>query len=274
MRIFSFSTLPMVALGLGLGLGLSGAACAQTCTGLCLQQIQCPGNGTTSVNGVVYAPNGTEPLPNVTVYVPNDTVQPFTAGVSCPISGSPPSGSPLVGTITDVNGKFTLVDMPVGANIPLVIVSGRWRRQLVIPGTTACTNTALPPTFAVMPQNQTQGDIPKIAIATGSADQVECVLLKMGISQSEFTDPGVGGRINLYAGSGSKGEIIDHGHTQSDGSDGWQWLDPQSVRRADASLRRQYISHCQDISGIYKPRPVCKPRRSCLFQPLQLPVDD
>ena len=209
MRIFSFSTLPMVALGLGLGLGLSGAACAQTCTGLCLQQIQCPGNGTTSVNGVVYAPNGTDPLPNVTVYVPNDTVQPFTAGVSCPISGSPPSGSPLVGTITDVNGKFTLVDMPVGANIPLVIVSGRWRRQLVIPGTTACTNTALPPTFAVMPQNQTQGDIPKIAIATGSADQVECVLLKMGISQSEFTDPGVGGRINLYAGSGSKGEVID-----------------------------------------------------------------
>ena len=33
MRIFSFSTLPMVALGLGLGLGLSGAACAQTLHG-------------------------------------------------------------------------------------------------------------------------------------------------------------------------------------------------------------------------------------------------
>jgi hypothetical protein len=149
---------------------------------------------------VVYAPNGTDPLPNVTVYVPNDTVQPFTPGVSCPISGSPPSGSPLVGTITDVNGKFTLVDMPVGANIPLVIVSGRWRRQLTIPGTTACTNTALPPTFSVMPQNQTQGDIPLIAIATGSADPVECVLRKMGISQTEFTNPGGGGRINLFGG--------------------------------------------------------------------------
>ena len=60
-----------------------------------------------------------------------------------------------------------------------------------------------------MPQNHTQGDIPLIAIATGSVDQVECVLLKMGISQSEFTDPGMGGRINLYAGSGSKGEVID-----------------------------------------------------------------
>ena len=75
---------------------------------------------------------------------------------------------------------------------PLVIVSGRWRRQLAIPGTTACTNTALPANFAVMPQNQSQGDIPLIAIATGAADQAECVLLKMGISQSEFTDPGGG----------------------------------------------------------------------------------
>ena len=31
----------------------------------------------------------------------------------------------------------------------------------------------------------------------------------MGINQSEFTDPGGSGRINLYAGSGSKGEVID-----------------------------------------------------------------
>lgn len=146
---------------------------------------------------------------NVTVYVPNDTVQPFAAGVSCPISGAPPSGSPLAGTITDVNGKFTLVDMPVGANIPLVIVSGRWRRQLTIPGTTACTNIALPPTFAVMPQNQNQGDIPKIAIATGSVDQVECVLRKVGINDSEFTDPSGMGRINIYTGSYGPGARID-----------------------------------------------------------------
>jgi len=200
----TFSALLIVVLGLG------GAASAQTsCTGLCLQQTSCPGNGTTSISGVVYAPNGTDPLPNVTVYIPNDTVQPFTPGVDCPISGAPPSGSPLVGTITDVNGKFTLVDMPVGANIPLVIVSGRWRRQLTIPGTTVCTNTALPASFAVMPQDQTQGDIPKIAIATGKVDQVECVLLKMGISQSEFTDPSGGGRINLYSGSSGPGARVD-----------------------------------------------------------------
>ncbi|MGP8261178.1 MAG: choice-of-anchor D domain-containing protein [Acidobacteriaceae bacterium] len=203
----SCSALLIVVLGLG-GVAVAQTACT---TGLCLQLLQtsCPGNATTSsISGVVYAPNGTDPLPNVTVYIPNDTVPPFTPGVSCPVVGAPPSGSPLVGTTTDVNGKFTLIDVPVGANIPLVIVSGRWRRQLTIPGTVACTNTALPANFAVMPQNQSQGDIPLIAIATGSADQAECVLLKMGISLSEFTDPGGGGRINLFGGGGADGSGV------------------------------------------------------------------
>jgi len=178
-------------------LGLGGAASAQTsCTGLCLQQTSCTGNATTSITGVVYAPNGTDPLPNVTIYIPNAPVDAFTPGVSCPISGAPPSGSPLVGTITDVNGKFTLIDVPVGANIPIVAISGRWRVQSTV-NTTACTNTAM---NLNMPQNHSQGDIPLIAIATGAADQAECVLLKMGISPSEFTDPGSGGRINLYGG--------------------------------------------------------------------------
>ena len=115
----SFSVLPIVAL-VGSDWAERRGLRADSCTGLCLQQTTCTGNATTSVSGVVYAPNGTDPLPNVTVYVPNDTVQPFSAGVSCPMAGAPPSGSPLVGTITDVNGKFTLVDMPVGANIPIV----------------------------------------------------------------------------------------------------------------------------------------------------------
>lgn len=191
--------------------GVGGIALAQSssCVNLQCQQQVCSNNGTTSISGTVYAPNGIDPLPNVTVYIPNDVVQPFTPGVQCPIVGSPPSGSPLVGTETDVNGNFTLVNVPVGSNIPLVIISGRWRRQLVVPSTTACTNTAMPSNFAVMPSNQTQGDIPKIAIATGAVDQVECVLLKMGISETEFTDPSGSGRINLFTGSGGPGAEID-----------------------------------------------------------------
>jgi hypothetical protein len=189
-------------------LGFGAHAAAQTCIGSSCQ-VTCPGNGTTSVSGTVYAPNGTDPLPNVTVYIPTTAVAAFTLGVSCPVVGAPPSGSPLVGTETDVNGNFTLINVPVGSNIPLVIVSGRWRRQLTIPSTAACVNTALPASFAAMPQNQTQGDIPKIAIATGAVDQVECVLRKVGINDSEFTDPTGIGRINFYTGSGSAGSSID-----------------------------------------------------------------
>jgi len=205
---------PFPVLLVMLGLGLAPVAAAgQTCVGLQCQQQSCPGNTTTSVSGVVYAPNGTDPLPNVTVYIPNAPVAAFTPGVSCPVVGAPPSGSPLVGTESNVDGSFNIIDVPVGVNIPLVIVSGRWRRQLVIPATTACQNTALPANFAVMPQNQSQGDIPKIAIATGSADSVECVLMKMGMSQSEFTDPSGTGRINIFGGGGAAGSglTIDAG---------------------------------------------------------------
>ena len=98
----------------------------------------------------------------------------------------------MVGTTTAVDGTFTLTNVPVGSNIPLVIVAGRWRRQIVVPGTASCADT----TFSTrMPQNQTEGDIPKFAIATGSADAVECVLRKVGIPDAEFTNPTGTGRI-------------------------------------------------------------------------------
>lgn len=201
-----YALLIVVAI-VALGFGTRGVG--QTiCIGLACQ-VTCPVPLTTSVSGTVYAPNGTDPLPNVTVYIPTTSVDPFTPGVSCPVVGAPPSGSPLVGTETDVHGNFTLLDVPVGSNIPLVIVSGRWRRQLTIPSTTACVNTPMPSSFAVMPSNHTQGDIPLIAIATGAVDQVECVLRKVGIDDSEFTDPTGMGRINFYTGSHGPGAEID-----------------------------------------------------------------
>jgi hypothetical protein len=194
-------------------LGLGPAVFAQSgttpaCTGLCLQQVTCPGTGTTSITGVVYAPNGTDPLPNVTVYIPNAPVDAFTPGVSCPVVGAAPSGSPLVGTTSATDGSFTLNDVPVGSNIPLVIVSGRWRRQVTIASTTSCANTALPAAMTRFPQTQAEGDIPKIAIATGAVDQVECILRKVGIQDTEFTDPTGTGRINFFTGSGGPGARI------------------------------------------------------------------
>ncbi len=41
-----------------------------------------------------------------------------------------------------------------------------------------------------------------MAIASGSADPFQCLLLKMGISTSEFTAPGGGGRVHYYRSNG------------------------------------------------------------------------
>ncbi len=181
------------------------SAAAQACTGLCLQQVSCPNGGTTSVTGVVYAPNGTDPLPGVLVYIPNGAVGAFPSGVSCAVAGQPPSGSPLVGTTTAVDGSFTLTNVPVGKDVPLVVQSGRWRRQVTVPSTTACTSTSFATRF---PQNQSEGDIPKIAVVTGAFDAVECVLRKVGVADAEFTDPSGSGRINLYTATGAPGAEV------------------------------------------------------------------
>jgi hypothetical protein len=177
------------------------------CTNLCLQQQTCD-SGTTSVTGTIVA--GTtpqfgapDPIYNALVYVPNGTVQPFQPGVQCSQCGADVSGEPLVATQTAPDGTFTLVNMPIGSNIPLVIQLGRWRRQITIPNVSACTNTALPTSLTRLPRNQSEGDIPLTAIATGSADQTECVLLKMGIDQAEFTMPAGTGRIQMYVANGS-----------------------------------------------------------------------
>jgi hypothetical protein len=180
---------------------------AQTCTGLCLQQVTCPNPAvTTTVTGRVYAPNATLPLPGVLVYVPNGPVQALPAGATCRQGGTPPS-SPLVQAITGVDGSFTLTNMPVGANIPLVIQTGKWRRQIVIPNVTACTNTPVSSVLSHLPKNRSEGDLPHIAIVTGNADAAECVFRKIGVDDVEFTGSSTGS-IRLFTGAGSAGASL------------------------------------------------------------------
>jgi hypothetical protein len=151
----------------------------------------------------VYAPNGVDPLPNVLVYVPNAPVQPFPPGVSCDNCSAGVSGSPLVTATTGPDGTFTLTDVPVGTAMPLVLQTGRWRRQLTIASVTECTMNSAPASATRLPRNQSEGDIPLMAFATGSVDALECVLRKIGVDDSEFTQPGGGGRIELYVGDGT-----------------------------------------------------------------------
>ncbi len=193
---------PLICGGAG-----SPGRCGSSCTGLCQQQVVCD-SGTTTVSGTVVA--GTlpiygapDPITGALVYVPNAKVQDFPAGVSCSQCGGEVSGNPLVETETGPDGTFTLKNVPVGANIPLVIQLGRWRRQITIPQVTACANTALTQDQTRLPRNKSEGNIPLTAITTGSADAIECVMMKMGVDQAEFTAPGGGGRVEVYVSNGA-----------------------------------------------------------------------
>lgn len=163
---------------------------------------------TTTISGTVYDPRTTAsalPLPGVLVYVTTGTVAPLSSGVQC-LTASTPSGVASY-TNTAVDGAFTLADVPVNTAYTLVIQAGKWRRQFSETVVTApLTGLALH-----MPADHTQGDIPFIAIATGSADALECVFHQMGIADTEFTDDNgtTGGRIHLYKGGKSPGADIN-----------------------------------------------------------------
>jgi hypothetical protein len=178
------------------------------CTGLCAQQTTCPGGGTTSISGTVTTPNGVLPIYGALVYVPNGPVTAFSTGVTCEQCGAA-SGSPLVSTTTGPDGKFLLPNMPVSSgaagkvnNIPVVIQLGRWRKQFTIV-TSGCTNTLVPAASTALAHNKTEGDIPLTAISTGQVDGLECVFRKIGIDDSEFTDPSGTGRIRMYKDNGA-----------------------------------------------------------------------
>ncbi|MFT3765936.1 MAG: hypothetical protein QM820_10525 [Minicystis sp.] len=199
------------------GAGMPGVCgTPNTCTNLCLKQVTCANpNVTTTVTGTVYAPNGVDPLLNALVYVPNAPVSPFTPNVACETCGAKASGSPLVTAVSGVDGKFTLKNVPVGQNIPMVIQLGRWRRQITIPSVVACQNNALPAAQTRLPKNKVEGDIPLMAVATGSLDAFECVFRQIGVDDSEFTSGTGNGRIHLYTGSGSPGAGIAGSQTET-----------------------------------------------------------
>jgi hypothetical protein len=191
-----------------------------SCTGLCAQQIACPGTGvTTTITGTVFAPTDTakfgaaDPLYGATVYIPKSGVpKAFGTTVTCDTCGGGGSIDALVSAVTGSDGTFKLQNVPVGTNIPIVIELGKWRRFYTIPNVAPCVNTPLPATATRLPRKQhefnTYDNIPKMAFATGAVDALECVLRKIGVDDSEFTNAAGTGRVHIYKGDGAAGASV------------------------------------------------------------------
>jgi hypothetical protein len=196
--------------------GLADDDCEE---GLCLHQVNCEdeveaAHEATTLTGTVYAPNGETPINNALVYVPNDpdpsNLAAITEGASCERCEDEDLGNPIAAAITGPDGSFTIRHVPAGVAFPLVIRSGKWRRVVMMDPVEACDEQALDGEDTRLPSNSTEGHIPRIAVVTGAADALECVLYRLGVQGDEFTRPSfdaegqpLGGRIHLYRSSGA-----------------------------------------------------------------------
>jgi hypothetical protein len=188
------------------GAGSADAGSSGACEGIQCSIVDCATKGlpSTTVSGTVFAPNGTLPLYGVTVYVPAGDPGPLPAGVQCDRCADILPGGSYAQALTDEAGHFTLFDVPATANVPIVIQVGKWRRQLKVPSVAACQDTRLPTASTTLPRNKTQGDLPRIAITTGDADALDCLVRKLGIDDSEITTDAKNGSVHLYFGNGAK----------------------------------------------------------------------
>ena len=181
------------------------------CDNLECDQVECgDAEPTTSISGTVTIPSGELPLPNVSVYVPNAPVQPLDEGASCQQCAGMISGNPLVETATDHTGHFQLRDVPVGEDIPLVIQTGKWRRQVEIAEISPCQPHDVDSELTRLPQNSSQGNIPDIAVTTGGWDALQCLIRKIGVDVDEFTTEPDDGSITLYAGDDGTDRFADN----------------------------------------------------------------
>jgi hypothetical protein len=166
----------------------------------------CPAGIHTTVSGIVYDPSFQDPLYNITVFAPKSASLPAlprgASCLSCDALYPPFYGS----AVTDAAGHFSVQNVPPGTNVPVVVQTGKWRKEFLIPTVTKCIDNVQPDKTLRLPKNAVQGDgdLPDIAISTGQSDSLECLLLRIGVDPMEWTGgPGAGGHIHIFFGNGA-----------------------------------------------------------------------
>jgi hypothetical protein len=148
---------------------------------------QCPGEETT-ILGKVLAPNGQDPVPGATVFIPASEPEMFPPAVQCEVCGHLGGESNLWFDTSKFDGSFTLTAVCPGT-WPLVFQNGRFRRlvRITVP---AKSTLQVPPDQSRLPRRDKEFEqadaIPKIAVATGDYDKMECALKKLGLQDGQF----------------------------------------------------------------------------------------
>jgi len=154
----------------------AGGTCADVLSDSTLPS-SCEAGHETKLTGKVFAPNGSLPLP----------------------------GTPVAVTTSDTDGSFVLDNVPTG-NLRVVIQTGKWRRQVMVPSVAECEQRALDAEQTRLPKNHSEGDMPSVAISTG-LDAVECIVLSLGVDSAEVTADTGTGKFQLYAGTAGSTKI-------------------------------------------------------------------
>ena len=194
--------------GSGGGGGSAGEGGVPACPPGLMCNVSCSGKKTTTITGKVYDPAMKNALYNIQVYVPAVPLVALPKGVptgsaACSCGALFQSGA-ITNTSTAVDGTFTLPNVPVGAEVPLVLQIGKWRRSMKI-NVKACEDNAQPDKTLYLPSTVATGDIgdniPDIAVSTGSADTLECLMLRIGLPKSEYVaGTGTGGHVHVFSG--------------------------------------------------------------------------
>jgi hypothetical protein len=158
------------------------------------------------ISGRVTTPSGELPLGNVSVYVPSATVDPLPFGAGCWRCAASLIGTPVALGVTDADGKFVIDNAPVGEKVPLIVQTGKWRRQLELE-VVDCQENAAAADATRLPKDRNEGDLPRIALVSGAEDTLECLLRKLGIADSEFGTSFSSARVRLFQGKGGIAQL-------------------------------------------------------------------